>query len=238
MPIIVEADTTTAGVLTPRAAGRLARSSPTRRACDALARRPRRVRRRARARPSTWRRDRRSPTGCGVTHPAVSVILIRHDLDTAVFAEALQLGHRRGRGRATTTSASARRSAAHAATWETSTARSATADGPRRPGDHRLLAQGWRRQDHDGGQPRRGALAARASGRLPRRPRPRLRRRRDHHAADPGAHHRRRGRSEEHLDFALLEPLLTRHRRARSRSWPRRRSPTPATGSRRRWCAA
>ncbi len=63
---------------------------------------------------------------------------------------------------------------------------------PGRQADHRLLAQGRGRQDHDRREPRRRPGGPRRPG-LPGRPRPRLRGHRDHPPALPGPDHRRRG---------------------------------------------
>ena len=89
MPILVEADTTTAGVLATRSrrlAGRRSRGRSGR-----AAQRSRRLRGRPRAHP-------RHATAASVadrvrtTHPATSVVLIRHELAPEVFAQAMQVG--------------------------------------------------------------------------------------------------------------------------------------------------
>ena len=75
-----------------------------------------------------------------------------------------------------------------------------------RPRDLDLLAQGRGRQDHAGGQPRpRADRQGRPPG-VPGRPRPGVRRRRDHPAAVPGAHDRStRSAPRSDLDFAVLK---------------------------------
>ena len=115
--------------------------------------------------------------------------------------------------------------------------------GPARPrrrdaheqGDLGVLAQGRRRQDHDRGQPRAGADRQGRPPGLPGRPRPRLRRRRDHHAAVPDAldraGHRLGGLARRRRCSTGCSPGT----RTRSWCWPLPATPTPASGSPRCW---
>ena len=85
-----------------------------------------------------------------------------------------------------------------------------------------------------------GVALAEAGARpgLPGRPRPRLRRRRDHDAADPRAHHRRgRRRPRSTSTSRCSQTLLTRHdERLTILAAPTH--PEGRTGSPPRWCAA
>ena len=174
MPILVEPDTTTAGVLTSALPGGAQVVARARRG-GRLAQRARRVRRRdrAHARPDRWRSGlaervrvgppgdhrradpatswspRSTPRPCSAGIGAVVAADDHAGSRHRRHPRAQHLGghprpDRSGRGRA------------------------------RRPGVHGVLPQGRGRQDHDGGQPGRRARAHRRRG-LRRRPRPRLR---------------------------------------------------------------
>ena len=122
--------------------------------------------------------------------------------------------HRRGRRRRRPAGPLTAAVAGPSSTWEAILGRGGRSGGDRNgPGDHGLLPQGRRRQDHDGGQPRprarRGPVrqvcvvdldlafgdVAITLQLVP-----------DHTIAEAAE-------SEEHLDFALLQTLLTRLRR-------------------------
>ena len=178
MPILVEADTTTAGVLTsalPPGSQVVARADEVDgwlngRGDYAVVLGP----------TLDMRPPRSSPSGSGPTHPATTVVLIRHELEP----RGLRAGHAgRASGpswRPTTTAALGSAVTRARSTWEAINGPSARRRRrPRRPGVHGLLPQGRGRQDHHGRQPRRGAGRGRLAG-VRGRPRPRLRRRRDH----------------------------------------------------------
>ena len=117
MPILVEADTTTAGVLTtalPAGSQVVARADEVDswlngRGDYALVIGPTLDMRTA---GSVW------PTGSVPVHPATTVVLIRHELEPEVFAQAMQVGHRGRRGRRRPRRRSAPRSAGRRNTWE------------------------------------------------------------------------------------------------------------------------
>ena len=94
MPIIVESNTANAELfLSVSGAGHHGGGEPRRR-CSAPSRSRPTSTRSCSGPASTSRRPSRSPTTCGCTRPAVSVILMRRRVDTCVLAEALRSGMR------------------------------------------------------------------------------------------------------------------------------------------------
>ena len=107
-----------------------------------------------------------------VSYPATTVVLIRHELQPEVFAQAMQFGIGAVVAADDWPALSTALGRAKS-TWET--IQGPTSPGrTRRQGVHGLLAQGRRRQDDDGGQPQRRPVPNRRAG-VCRGPRPRLR---------------------------------------------------------------
>ena len=173
-------------------------------------------------------RGRRRPGPSRRTPPPPSCC-IRHELEPEVFAQAMQAGIGAVVAADDHGGARQRDHPGAGAPGRRSTVRPAYGRRPQRPGVHRLLPQGRRRQDHDGGQPRPrpGRAPARevcvvdldlAFGDVAIT-----------HAADPGAHHHR-GRGRPRTTWtSRCSRSCSPATRAASRSSRRRRTPRAAT---------
>ena len=170
-----------------------------------------------------------------VTRPAVSVILMRRRVDTSVLAEALRSGMREVVEERDLTGLGEAIKRAHqvyrAVTGPSIRGRRQPRRARSSPSSRPRAASARPRSRRTSRSPRR----PRRRPRLPGRPRPRLRRHRDHPPALPGPHDRRRGRPRE-------RPRLLRARAAAHPAPPgllhpgrARCSRTPRTRSRRRW---
>ena len=232
MPVLVEPDPTEVEALLEGDAPGLATRSRRRPRCMAWLDQHRRVRRRPRPHARRSRRPRSCRARLRIARPTISVVLVRDEVDTEVLdpRHAGRRPRRRGRRRPPRCRAAVER--AYQLYLALRGPGGATQHGPRR---HRLLPQGRGRQDHDRGQPRAGARPTRAPARSAWSTStwPSATSRSPCSCSRP-TRSSRRSAPRTRLDLRWSR-LLTRHAGLADGAGRARRTPTRATGSRRRW---